>query len=311
MISWLKRTWMILAVVVANMVIFGPGARYVVAWFGNDFDDIAMVIFNLASCFLAILLTDLLFDRRKDWGIFPTLDIDAALKMAQKTPIGSALVWIGYVVLFAAVLLIAVPRAHADVLDNASLYLPKLTSAIDTHWPGMPLRHIPAGQVEKESGWNVRATLKTPRELGRGLVQPTISWDKRGKERFNAYKDAMAYKAMRGWNWRNDPYNAGYQLKLLVLRDRDAFRQVRPFVVNDEESMKITLVCYNAGEGRYLARKKYARLHGFAADRWSGGLELAHSPKENARLYGRPLFQAVNEYPRRIFDMAGKYKGLV
>jgi hypothetical protein len=308
--AWFKRVWVIWVVVVANMIIFGPGSKYIVAWCGNSLDDIATLIFNLSSCFLALLGVDLLFDRRKEWGIFPDLDVDACHRRA-KSPIAAAIVWLGYVILVAIILFICVPRAHGDMIDKAKPYLPKLTGSIDKHWPTLTVRHFLAGQVERESEWNTRATLKTSRELGRGLCQPTIAWDNKGKERFNAYKDAMAYKALRGWDWRNDPFNPGYQLQLLVLRDRDAFRQVRPFMINDEEAMKVMAVMFNAGEGRYLARKKYGQLHGFKVDRWSGGLELAHSPKEDMKLYGERLWEAVNRYPVTVWGMGQKYRGLV
>jgi hypothetical protein len=309
--NWLKRMWLPLVIIALNMLVFGPGAKYIVATFGNNLDDVCTTLFNVSAVFLASIMIDLAFDKRKDWGIFPTLDIDAAIKRAQASPIGSGLVWLGFVILFCTILVICVPRAHGDVLDKAKPYLPILTKAIDSEWPTLALRHVPAGQVERESEWNPKATLKTSRELGRGLVQPTISWDKTGKERFNAYKDAMSYKAMRGWNWRNDPFNPGYQLKLLVLRDRDAFRQVRPFMINDEEAMKVALVFFNAGDGRYMARKNYGRLHGFKVDRWDGGLVDAHGPKENVMLYGEKLWQAVNRYPRTIQGMSNKYRGLV
>jgi hypothetical protein len=311
MTGWLKRVWVILAVVVANMIIFGPGAKYIVSTFGNTFDDAATLIFNLSSCFLALLFVDLLFDHRKDWGIFPDLSIDTCHKSAQRTPIGAALVWIGYIWLIVTILTICVPRAHGGMIDKAAPYLPKLSSAIDKHWPTLTVRHFPAGQVERESEWNSRAQLKTSQEHGRGLVQPTISWDKTGKERFNAFRDAMAYKDLRGWDWRNDPYNPGYQLQLLVLRDRDSFRRVRPFMVNDEEALKVAAVMFNAGDGRYLARKKYGQLHGFKVDRWDGGLADAHGPREDSRLYGEPLWVAVNRYPRTVVGFSIKYRGLV
>jgi hypothetical protein len=311
MTGWLKRMWLPLLLIAVNMIVFGPGAKYIVAFFGNGLDDVCTTIFNVSACFLVVVMIDLAFDKREGWGIFQTLDVDAAIKQAMRSPIGSGLVWLGYVILFSVILIICAQRAHGSTLDRAKPYLPTLSRAIDMEWPTVILRHYPAGQVEKESGWNPKATLKTSRELGRGLVQPTIAWDKTGKERFNAYKDAMAYKSMRDWNWRDDPFNASYQLKLLVLRDRDSFRQVRPFMMNDEEAMKVSMVFFNAGGGRYQARKNYARLHGFKTDRWDGGLAEAHGPKENVTLYGRPLWVAVNEYPRMIGKLSEKYRGLV
>lgn len=309
--AWLKRMWIPLVINIVNLLIFGPGAQYIVRYFGNSLDDVATLIFNLSACFLAVIIIDLAFDKRKGWGIFPTLDVDNSIRRAQSTPVGAALVWLGFIILFVSILFIAVPRAHGAILDKAKPYLPQLSNAIDRCWPGLTMRQFPAGQVEKESGWNPRATLKTSRELGRGFSQLTIAWDKTGKERFNSFKDAMDYRELQGWNWRNNPFDVGYQLKALVLRDRDSFRQVRPFVVNDAEALKIAAVIFNAGDGRYRARKVYAKLHGFKTDRWSGGLELAHGPKENATLYGEKLWVTVNRYPTTVFQLSTKYQGLV
>jgi hypothetical protein len=83
-------------------------------------------------------------------------------------------------------------------------------------------------------------------------------------------------------------------------------------MINDEEALKVMAVIYNAGEGRYLARKKYGQLHGFKVDRWDGGgLVDAHGPREDTKLYGEPLWTAVNRYPRTVAGMSLKYKGMV
>jgi len=164
-----------------------------------------------------------------------------------------------------------------------------------------------AGQVEQESSWKDHATLKTSRELGRGLVQLTIAYNRSGSERFNAYRDAVRLGPLSGWNWKADPYNPRYQLSYLVLRDRDTFKQTRLIMSDDAESWKAALVAYNAGMGRVLSRRASARVLGLPTNRWSGGLEQAHRGKENTLLYGRPLWQAVNEYPVVIFRKSNKY----
>jgi len=201
--------------------------------------------------------------------------------------------------------------AWGGVVEKAKPYLSVLQEALTDYWPSCPMAAFICGQVENESGWNPHATLKTSRELGRGLTQPTIAYDSHGHERFNAFKDAMGYKAMRGWNWKADPYNVKYQLRLLVLRDRDAFAQIRKHCVNDQEAAKGAGVIYNAGEGRWMNRHTRAIVKGLPADRWTGGLELAYSDKEKALLYGEPLYQAVNRYPRRISELSTKYQGQI
>lgn len=206
-----------------------------------------------------------------------------------------------WVVLF---ILAVAGSAHGEAIPAGAVKnLPTLSKAYATAWPGAPLKYIAGGQVEQESQWNERATLRTSRELGRGLVQMTVT------KNFNIYKDAVHYKELKGWNWRADPYNPLYQLMFLVRQNRDNYSASK--AVNPAETWKIALVRYNAGDGRINARRRYALAVGLPVDRWSGGLELAHGPLENSVLYGRPLWKAVNAYPTEIFKKAEKYKGVL
>lgn len=199
-------------------------------------------------------------------------------------------------------LVVAVGSVHADPIPAAATkHLPTLAAAYKSGWPDAPLKYLACGQVEQESNWNEKATLKTSRELGRGLVQMTVT------KSFNIYKDAVKYKALRSWDWEKDPYNPLYQLTFLVLQDRDNFNESK--AINAEEQWKIAWVRYNAGDGRVSARRRYAIAKGLKTDRWTGGLEDAHGSLENSVLYGRPLWKAVNEYPRVIMKKAEKYKG--
>jgi len=199
------------------------------------------------------------------------------------------------------VLVLAGTAWAGAIPPGAAKNLPVMRQAFQSAWPDAPLLHIPAGQVEQESGWNEHATLKTSRELGRGLCQMTVT------KNFNIYLDAVKYKALKGWDWKNDPYNPQKQLTFLACQDRENFTQSK--AVNAEEQWRIALVRYNAGDGRINARRRYAIAKGLPTDRWTGGLELAHGPLENSILYGGVLWKAVNSYPRLIFSKAEKYKG--
>lgn len=194
-------------------------------------------------------------------------------------------------------------NAHAAdaIPPGAVKHLPTLAGAYASQWPDAPLKHVAAGQVEQESGWNERATLKTSRELGRGLVQMTIT------KSFNIYKDAVRYKALRDWDWQKDPFSPPKQLLFLVLQDKANYVSTK--AVDAVETWKMALVKYNAGDGRIIARRRYAIAKGLPVDRWTGGLEDAHGALENSVLYDRPLWKAVNEYPRVIFKRSEKYRG--
>lgn len=201
--------------------------------------------------------------------------------------------------------------AAGTVVDRAKPYLQTLSSVITTYWATAPGRPIMAGKIEQESSWKERATLKTSRELGRGLGQLTITYRADGTERFNIYRDAVKMKALKDWNWHEDPYNVRYQLTFSVLTDRSNFFTVRPYAVNDYQAWKMALVCYNAGQGRWLSRRHNAKVRNIPADRWDGGLDQAYSSGEAKLLYGRPLYEAVNEYPRVIFSRSHKYQGML
>lgn len=191
--------------------------------------------------------------------------------------------------------------AAQDIPAGAAKNLPVLAKVYRTHWGTAPLKHVAAGQVERESNWNERAHLHTSREDGYGLVQMTVT------RSFNIYLTAVKWRALRDWDWRADPYNPERQLTFLVLQDKANYEASK--AVNAEERWKMALVRYNAGDGRIAARRRYALGAGLPLDRWTGGLEQAHGALENSVLYGRPLWKAVNEYPRVVFQLADKYKG--
>lgn len=295
--NWLKRIWSLLVPILLVMLVI-------------DWAVLVSALVTLSVIALALILLDFLFDSREKWGLFPNLDLDLVLQGTSGNPIAAAMVWLGWVALAITVILSVVytTSAHASTLPAGYIRNQAvLGQVLVTHWPDAPLPHIIPGQVEQESSWKERATLHTSRELGRGLVQLTIAYTKDGKERFNAYKDATGYAALRGWDWRNDPYNVRYQLTYLVLRDRATFHQTRLMMADDAEAWRAALVAYNAGMGRVLQRRKNAVLMGLDKTRWSGGLDQAHGSAENSLLYGRSLWQAVNEYPVVVFKKAAKY----
>lgn len=199
--------------------------------------------------------------------------------------------------------------AASTALERSKPFLPVLSDVIKTYWPTAPGRPVMAGKIEQESSWKEKATLKTSRELGRGLGQLTIAYRADGTERFNTYRNAVKMSALKAWDWQADPYNVRYQLTYSVLTDRSNFATTRPHCNNDYQAWKCALVCYNAGTGRWLSRRSNAKAKGLSSDRWDDGLDGAFSTGESKLLYGRPLYEAVNEYPTVIFKRAWKYQG--
>jgi hypothetical protein len=291
MLYEIRRIWPLLAVVLLALLVFGDGAQ------------LAVQLYTLSMAAMVVIVAHMV---RK--ALFPYADMSDLVARAKESPAGAAVIFASIIAVIISLLLATGARAD-QIPERAKPLLPILSSALDDHWPAAPLPHITAGQVEQESAWKQQATLKTSRELGRGLAQLTIAYRADGSERFNSYRDAVRMRALRGWDWRADPYNARYQLTYLVLRDRAEFTNMRKVMIDDAEAWRAALVCYNAGQGRVLKRMAYAKAAGMQADRWAGGLEHAHGPGEAALLYGKPLWQAVNHYPAVVFRRAAKYEG--
>lgn len=289
----IRRLWPLLAVVLLALLVFGDAAQ------------LAVQLYTLSMAALVLIVAHMV---RK--SLFPYADLSDLVRRAKEEPLGAAVIFAAILALIVSLLFATVARAEV-IPERARPLLPVLSAALDEHWPAAPLRQITAGQIEQESAWKEKAQLKTSRELGRGLVQLTIAYRADGSERFNSYRDAVRMRALKDWDWRADPYNVRYQLTYLVLRDRAEFAAMRKLMMDDEQAWRAALVCYNAGQGRVIKRRAYARAAGLPADRWTGGLENAHGPGEAALLYGKPLWQAVNHYPATVFRRAAKYAGTV
>ena len=191
--------------------------------------------------------------------------------------------------------------AQTPVMDKAVVYLPVLEKKIDLYWPELTLPQIIAGQIEQESQWNPKATLKTSRELGRGLAQMTVTAN------FNIYKDAVQMSPLKTWDYRKDPYNPANQLTFAVLTNRSNFKQVSRWFNNDTERFAGALIAYNAGMGTVIQRRALAIRQGKENGKWFGGLDQVRLPYEKRLLYGRNLGDTRNEYPVVIFKRSDKY----
>lgn len=290
----LRRVWPLLLVIVAALAWFGDGAQ------------LAVQLYTLSMTALVLIVAHLV---RK--SLFGYADLSALVANANDSPTGSAIVFASIIALIIALLFAGTAHGEA-ILERARPHLPVLSGAFDAHWPEAPLRCVAAGQIEQESGWKTMATLQTSRELGRGLAQLTIAYRSDGSERFNAYSDAVRqYAALRSWDWQTDPYNVRHALTYVVLRARAEWTAMRKLMVDEIESWRAGLVCYNAGRGRVLKRRAYAKAVGLPEDRWAGGLEYAHDQTEAKLLYGKPLWQAVNHYPVAVFRRAVKYEDVL
>lgn len=240
---------------------------------------------------------------------FPYADIQAAWWRALETPLTAALVYIAKLAFLFGLIWLSLGVINptralaAEPSVRAQRYLPILSQAFTAHWPDAPYRHYAAGQIEQESRWDERAELKTSLEHGIGLAQITQT------ARFDNFREAQ--RIFPAWQWE-DRFNVRYQLSYAVITDRANYKRVSRLMADDDSRWRALLVAYNAGYGTVLQRRAQAIRSGIPHDRWTGGLDQVALPYETKLLYGRPLGERRNEYPRLICDVrAPKYLGWV
>lgn len=202
--------------------------------------------------------------------------------------------------LLALLLLVPVLVAAQPMLERAAPFLPVLKAEQVAHWPAAPLPSFMAGQVEKESLWNPKATLRTSREWGAGLMQCTAAYRADGSLRFDVCEDLRrAHPELRGWADRYDP---AYQLRALVLMNRGIFGRVAVPVGSRIDQLAFTLSGYNGGEGGVMQDRTLCRnTPGCDPARWFGHVEQ-HSLKSRVkwRGYGQSAYDINRGYVRDI-----------
>lgn len=189
----------------------------------------------------------------------------------------------------------------------ARVYLPQLKQETLKYWPEATPRSIVAAQVEQESCislkskrcWNPRVELKTSREYGFGLGQLTIT------SRFNAWEEVKAMdRSMRDWQWE-DRYNASYQLRAIVLKNRANYRRVVKYTNRVSTQMAFTMAAYNGGLGGLMKdRTMCINTSGCDPTRWYGHVERTSTKSRTpVKGYGKSFFEINREYVRNIVDL--------
>lgn len=192
------------------------------------------------------------------------------------------------------------------ILDRAKPYLPILKTAQVELWPTMPQPSILAGQVEKESLWRPRATLRTSREWGAGFSQCTAAYRADGSLRFDRCEELKQRHAeLEGWDDRYDPV---YQLKAVVLFDRDTYGRI-PLSATGKDAIAFMLSAYNGGETGLMQDIALCRRKpGCDPTRWWGHVAL-DSTKSRVKWkgYGASAFEINRTYVDNIFQRSVKY----
>jgi len=195
------------------------------------------------------------------------------------------------------------PIPTPQYLPNELLYMPILSSEIDTYWKDHPAKSIFAAQVRQETCaglkskfcWSPYAELKTSREYGFGLGQITIT------SQFNNFTEATKMdKSMKDWTWENR-YNAAYQLRTLVLTVRNAYSKF-DWASDPDERLAFAIASYNGGIGGVLSDRTVCGVTPLCDKYvWFGNVEhTSKKAKVPISGYGKSFFQVNREYVRHI-----------
>jgi hypothetical protein len=304
----LPRIALLAALGVANILV--ASMPELAGWIGGPMPTVAPLCFGSGLVFLGLAGAD--FALRI---LQPRVDAQhAATEAIARGSVAAGLVYVGRAILVGVAMYLVATAPRAEQPPAAALaLLPVLKAEQLVHWPDMPMPSALGAQVEKEtcitlkhrSCWNPRAELRTAREQGIGLAQLTRTWHKDGRQRFDALAEIRAAypQQLAGLTW-STPYDPALQLRALVLKDRQAWRQVLG-AGSALERLAMTLSAYNGGAGGLASdRRLCAATRGCDPGRWFGHVEQ-HSLKARAALpgYGESFYAINRRYVREILQV--------
>lgn len=193
-----------------------------------------------------------------------------------------------------------------SVIDLALPLLPVLHQEQVAYWRDHPNPKLLAGQVEQESGWKVKATLKTDREYGAGLAQFTKT------TAFDAIQELKdKHQNMFGdWSFSN-PYTPRYQLRGLVVYMHDLSSQIRSAATPDD-NYRMALASYNGGIGGLRKERLMCSMKpNCNPNVWFGNVELtSNKSRKPFKGYGQSPYDINRGYVKLVYSRAVKYEGL-
>ncbi|MBI5920265.1 MAG: hypothetical protein HY847_01300 [Betaproteobacteria bacterium] len=282
------------------------------AWFWHrDPNDGAQLLTQLETLLGLLIVAFPVYLLRK--MLMPG-DSREAFAKAMDGNMPAAVVWLSLAVLTLGLLAIVSPRAigaqSAQLPGSAARDLPILIQEIDLRWATLPMRSVLGAQVEQESGWKERATLKTSREEGVGYGQFTRAYRADGSLRFDALAEVRALDpGLAGWTWANR-YDPRLQLRAVVVKNRGCYQRLRPLVADYYNALAMCDAAYNGGEGGvYAERRLCAAVAACDARLWFGHVEQ-HSTKSRAKWqgYGASAFEINRTHVRNVMLVRrGKY----
>lgn len=245
---------------------------------------------------------------RKALMDYPEADQRRLFTKASESPVGAGLALIALAILFAALLMVFSPRAHAtEIPPGAVKYLPMLKAEQMRIWPNHPAPWLLAGLVEQESCislksqkcWNPGARLKSAREEGAGMGQITRAYRADGSLRFDALADLRDRHAdeLDGWSWENVYSRPDLQLRSIVIMSKEAAYRFREAVA----MLDFGDAGYNGGPADVQKERRACALtKGCDAGQWFGHVEL-HCLKSRQPIYGgRSACDINREHVRNV-----------
>jgi membrane-bound lytic murein transglycosylase MltF len=191
-----------------------------------------------------------------------------------------------------------------SVIDLAMPLLPVLHQEQVTYWVDHPNPTLLAGQVEQESGWKVKATLKTDREFGAGLAQFTKT------SAFDAIQELKDKhpNVFGDWSFQN-PYTPQYQLRGLVVYMHDLSKQVTG--TRGDDNYMMALASYNGGIGGLRKERLMCSMKaGCNPNVWYGNVEMTSNKSRTPfKGYGQSAYDINRGYVKLVYARAVKYAG--
>lgn len=160
--------------------------------------------------------------------------------------------------------------------------------------------------------WNPRSRLRSQREEGAGLGQITRAWRPDGTLRFDALAELRRRHSteLAELSWANVYTRPDLQIRAVVLKSRDNFKQFLPTSANYFEALAFGDAAYNGGVGGLNRERRACRIDpNCDHTRWFGHVERL-CLKSRAALYGNRSACDINRHHVRdvLLIRADKYR---
>lgn len=216
--------------------------------------------------------------------------------LARQGNVAAGLALIAEAIVFAALVMVFAPRAHAqDLPPNAITYLPMLQAEQVRAWPDHPAPSVLASLVEQETCislkhsrcWSPAAKLKTAREEGAGFGQITRAWGKDGATRFDTIDAAKALDpGLASLTWSNVYSRPDLQMRAMVAMNRDCYLRAGRLIEDAGNKLCFCDAAYNGGwSGMQTERRACGLSAGCDPKQWFGHVEQ-HCLKSKVKWQG-------------------------